>query len=133
MGRGKDRLDAIKLLQVCIKDLNIIGPETNTKYLEAILGHSDYQKNQITVEFCRNNHNKLIYSYINKSDSSPLNYLISFALYLGYFGDDQIETTDPWKHLGYWRLSVKQSNCRLIQKFLMYKQISGTNQILFMY
>lgn len=105
IGRGKNRIETIHLLQLHLSDLNIIGPETNTKYLEAILGHSDYQKNNISVEFCRNNHNKLIDSYINKSDSTTINYLISFALYMGYWGDDQIKTTDPWKHLGYWRLS----------------------------
>ena len=50
--RGKDRKSAIKLLRENIRDLNIIGPENNVKYLETILAHDLYRQNAISVEFC---------------------------------------------------------------------------------
>ena len=105
IGTATDRKTAIVLLREQIKNLNIIGPETNTKYLETILDHSEYLENKISVEFCKENHKNLIDSYSTKSDVPGLGYLIAYSILIGYLKQIKAESADPWKYLGYWRLS----------------------------
>ena len=100
---GKDRESVIKLLKDQINDLNIIGPETNTRYMQAILFQPEYEQNNTTVDFCRNNHKLLIDSYANQPLASHLPFLIALALESGYLKVDQSATSDTWNSLGYWR------------------------------
>lgn len=104
---GKDRKSVVQLLENGIKNLNIIGPETNTKYLGAILAHPDYLQNNTTVEFCSNNHKSLINSYLNPSLATHLPFLIAFSLQSAYLKSNQSASTDIWNYLGYWRLTPK--------------------------
>jgi len=105
IAKGNSREDAILLLRNSITNLNILGPETNTGYLEAILAHPDYQQNDLSVEFCRNNHISLIDKYINKSDSQILIYLIALALSKVYLKANFKNSNDPWNYPGFWRLA----------------------------
>jgi acetyl/propionyl-CoA carboxylase alpha subunit len=101
---GKDRESAISMLRNGIKNLNIIGPETNVKYLETILTHPGYQQNVISVEFCKKNHKILTDNYINKFNSDQLNYLVALAIWKIYLKSGYGETNNnPWNYLGYWR------------------------------
>ena len=109
---GIDRENAIYILREHMKNLNIIGPETNSKYLESILIHPAYAENQISVEFCKKNHKALIYNNLNKFNLAEIRYLIAFAIGKAYLNLDKTDCTDPWKKLGYWRTS--QSLIRLI-------------------
>lgn len=102
---GRDRMGAIELLNSMICNLNIIGPETNTKYLEAVLAHTDYQQNNISVEFCRNNHQELISRYQITPDHRLLPFMIAFAVVKGYLAPCAFKGSNPWKYLGYWRIS----------------------------
>jgi acetyl/propionyl-CoA carboxylase alpha subunit len=102
---GKNREDSIKLLQDKIRNLNIIGPETNTKYLEKILAHPDYRQNIISVEFCRNNHNDLVASSGNKLNPPEIYYLIAAIIGKSHFRQEVPHDSDPWNALGFWRLS----------------------------
>jgi acetyl/propionyl-CoA carboxylase alpha subunit len=104
---GKDRKSVVQLLESEIKNLNIIGPETNTKYLRAILAHPDYLLNNTTVEFCSNNHKSLINSYLNPLRTFHLPFLIAFSLQSEYFELNQSVSSDIWNYLGYWRLTPK--------------------------
>ena len=101
----KDRNSAIRLLRDNMRNLNIIGPETNTKYLETILAHPDYLQNVISVEFCKINHNILIYSYIIHVNSTRLAYFIALAICKMYLKNEDKGMTDPWNYLGHWRLT----------------------------
>jgi len=101
---GKNRHDAIELVREKVSNLNIIGPETNTKYLEKILAHPDYLQNNISVEFCQNNHNQLIVNYLSKNIESHIYYLVAHAIEKNYLRRDLL-SDNPWNHLGYWRLS----------------------------
>jgi acetyl/propionyl-CoA carboxylase alpha subunit len=85
--------------------LNIIGPETNTRYLEAILAHSGFLNNDISVEFCKNNHKELIFNYLEISHQYHLKYLIALAIVKKYLKNSNNTGTDIWKYFGYWRLS----------------------------
>lgn len=105
IAKGRDRESAINLLSNKIKSLNIIGPETNTKYLDAILAHHDYQQNNITVEFCQNNHKSLTGNYIKQPVPAHLFFLITLSIEKVYFLNDQPESSDPWHYLGYWRIT----------------------------
>jgi len=105
IAKGNNRENTILFLRNSIKNLNILGPETNTGYLEAILAHPDYQQNDLSVEFCRNNHNTLIDRYINKLDSKKIIYLIALALGKVYLKTDFKNSNDPWNYPGYWRLA----------------------------
>jgi acetyl/propionyl-CoA carboxylase alpha subunit len=102
---GKDRESAIKLLGDEIKNLDIIGPETNAKYLEAILAHPDYRQNNTTVEFCRNNHQSLTDHYVNQSFQADLPFLIVLSIEKVYLKRTANSTSNPWNYLGYWRLT----------------------------
>ncbi|NEW84775.1 MAG: ATP-grasp domain-containing protein [Mariniphaga sp.] len=102
---GKDRESAIKQLRDEINDLNIIGPETNTRYLEAILAHDDYNQNNITVEFCKDKHKSLIGNYINQLTPVHLPYLIAFSIENKYIRNDHPDVSDPWNCIGYWRIT----------------------------
>jgi acetyl/propionyl-CoA carboxylase alpha subunit len=102
---GNDRMGAIELLKSMTCNLNIIGPETNTKYLEAVLNHTDYQQNIISVEFCRNNQQELISRYQITPDHRLLPFMIAFAVAKGYLTPYAGNGSDPWKYLGYWRIS----------------------------
>ena len=98
-----DRQSAIYLLREQVKNLNIIGPETNTKYLEAILAHPAYEQNNLSVEFCKDNHRLLIDKYISKIDITQLRYLIAFAIYEAYLQNKDHHNSNSWNYLGYWR------------------------------
>ena len=106
IARGVDRKRAISLLQNSISELNVIGPETNTKYLEKILAHDQYQQNKISVEFCKNNHQALISYVFERNTTKWLTYLIALAVAKNYLKMDRIAEDDPWKYLGYWRSSL---------------------------
>ncbi len=99
-----DRENAFSLLRKYIRNLNITGPETNVKYLETIIAHPDYQQNNISVDFCQNNHNALIREYLEKSSTCRLPFLIAFVLSQSYL-QGKPSSVDPWQYLGYWRLS----------------------------
>ena len=100
----KDRISAIRILGDNIRNLNIIGPITNTKYLETILAHPDFVQNKISVEFCKNNHILFIDSYITELSSFRLANLVSLALCRMYLKIDSGDAIDPWNYLGYWRV-----------------------------
>jgi len=106
IARGADRKQALHLLQNSIRELNVIGPETNAKYLENILDHDHYQKNNISVEFCKNNHLSLIRYADEQPSRSVLTYLIAVAVAKNFLKIDSKTDIDPWKHLGYWRLTT---------------------------
>jgi len=100
---GKNRNDAIELMREKVSNLNIVGPETNTKYLERILAHPDYLQNNITVEFCQNNHNQLNVNYLSKNIESHIHYLVAHTIEKNYLRRDLL-SDNPWNHIGYWRL-----------------------------
>lgn len=102
---GKNRESAINLLKAEIKNIDILGPETNTKYLEAILAHDDYNQNNITVEFCKDNHQSLIGNYINQLIPVHLNYLIALSIENKYLRNGRPDISDPWNYIGYWRMT----------------------------
>ncbi len=105
IAKEKDRESAIKLLRTEIKSIDILGPETNTKYLEAILAHPDYKQNNITVEFCNDNHKLLINNYINQLIPIHLPYLIALSIENKYQRNDHPDVSDPWNYIGYWRIT----------------------------
>jgi acetyl/propionyl-CoA carboxylase alpha subunit len=116
IGWGKDRQCAIALLMEQVANLNILGPETNTKYLESILAHTDYLLNQISTDYCTINHQALIDSYLKNADPSALSYLIAFAVTHGYKNNDSTESEDPWKNLGYWRIAAPKIDISVDQE-----------------
>jgi acetyl/propionyl-CoA carboxylase alpha subunit len=102
---GKNREESINLLQDQIRNLNIIGPATNTKYLEKILAHPDFRKNIISVEFCKINHNELVTNSSGKLNPSDINYLIAAIIGKSHFFKEVTLDEDPWNTLGFWRLT----------------------------
>ena len=113
-----DRKSAVNLLKDQIKDLNIIGPETNTKYLETILAHPSYIENNISVEFCKEYHKELVANYLNKLDLPDLGYFIACAIYRTYLKQNIGPDNDVWKYLGYWRSAP--SGIRLVVDGIIY-------------
>jgi len=107
IAHGEDRESAIKLLRSSISELNIIGPENNTKYLGMILAHPDYQHNHISVEFCKTKHKELIISTFENLKPVYLPYLIGFAIARKYKGSAVNVAADPWEYLGYWRITTQ--------------------------
>ena len=105
IAKGKNRESVIKLLKKEIESLDILGPETNTKYLEAILAHDDYNQNNITIEFCKDNHKSLIDNYINQFFPIHLPYLIALSVETKYLRNDLPDVSDPWNYIGYWRMT----------------------------
>ena len=105
IAKGKNRESVIKLLKKEIESLDILGPETNTKYLEAILAHDDYNQNNITIEFCEDNHKSLIDNYINQFFPIHLPYLIALSVETKYLRNDLPDVSDPWNYIGYWRMT----------------------------
>jgi len=102
---GNNRESVLKLLKEEIKSLDIIGPETNTKYLEAILSDDGYVQNNITVEFCKDNHQSLIGNYINQLIPVHLHYLIALSIENKFLRNDHADVSDPWNYIGYWRMA----------------------------
>lgn len=101
---AENRESALELLGNELRNLNIIGPETNTKYLETILKHPDFRQHKTTVEFCRNNHELLIDHYKVQLPEAHLPFLLALSLELVYLKIEQSTTTDPWNYLGFWRI-----------------------------
>ncbi len=104
IGWGQDRNNAISLLTESIRELNVIGPATNVKYLEGILSHNSFLNGPITVEFCTRSHLELI-SYASASTKTKqLPWLIGFALVKNYLKAYDLVGKDPWENLGRWRI-----------------------------
>ncbi len=139
---GKDRKNAIALLTESIRELNIIGPATNAKYLEGILMHNNFLQDQITIEFCKNYHQELIDQASKQSTTGHLPYLIGFALAKKYRIASNEGLNDPWKHLGRWRtlpeliqldINGKAYHLVLVEKTpgsLTYKWNGGTTSLI---
>lgn len=106
IARGSDRKCALQLLIKSIHELTVIGPETNVKYLEMILAHDQFQHNNISIEFCEENHAGLISYTEEKRSPFVLNYLIALAVAKKYLEVKNKNGSDPWKQLGYWRLTT---------------------------
>jgi len=105
IAKGRDRKGAIQLLRKSIGELNVIGPETNLKYMAMILAHDQYLQNEISVEFCQENHGFLV-SYSEKIGSvPPITYLIALAIVKKYLAIKDQPVSDLWKQIGYWRLT----------------------------
>ena len=104
---GKNRENSVNLLQTSIQNLNIIGPETNVKYLETILEHELYRQNAISVEFCRTHHDQLISYAKGQADASLLPFLLAFGIEKSYREKNETALNDPWNYQGYWRLSAQ--------------------------
>ncbi len=104
IAHAKNRESALDLLGNEIRNLNIIGPETNVKYLETILEHPVFRQNKTTVEFCRNHHESLTTPYKIQLLEAHLPFLLALPLELVYLKIGQPSTTDPWDYLGFWRL-----------------------------
>jgi acetyl/propionyl-CoA carboxylase alpha subunit len=92
------------LLREQVAGINILGPETNLKYLESILAHHAFQLNQLSTNFCTIHHDALIDSYLKRIDASGLTYLITSAIAIGYMNDDSARIDDFWETLGHWRI-----------------------------
>jgi acetyl/propionyl-CoA carboxylase alpha subunit len=105
IGWGKDRLSVTALLREQLTGIHILGPETNLKYLESILEHPDYLHNNISTEFCESNHETLTDKYLTATRSTDQAYILATAISAGYLNDDFADQDDPWKNLGYWRIS----------------------------
>jgi len=105
IARGMDRKSAINLLQTGIKSIDIIGPETNAKYLKAILVHNEYNQNNITVDFCKDNHQLLIDKYKKQLINVHLHYLIALSIVKRYLRNEHPDVSDPWNYIGYWRIT----------------------------
>ncbi|MCK9413219.1 MAG: ATP-grasp domain-containing protein [Prolixibacteraceae bacterium] len=103
IARCDDREQAINLLRNSLSTLNVIGPETNTKFIENILVHEQYQQNNISVEFCKNNHETLVHYIKEQFTSTGITYLIALAVAKGYLENGGLSESDPWNSLGYWR------------------------------
>jgi acetyl/propionyl-CoA carboxylase alpha subunit len=105
ISRGKDRESALNLLKTSVRELNIIGPETNVKYLEMILAHEFYRQNTISVEFCRIHHDELIKYATSQEEASLLPFLLGFGMVKFFPENNETNLNDPWKYTGFWRLS----------------------------
>lgn len=106
IARGDNRDKAIALLRESIKDLNIIGPDTNVGYLEMILSHSLFLQNIQSVEFCQAHHLELIQNEEREAGFNHLPSLIGLAIVNSYLENDGSSVSDPWKYTGYWRLTA---------------------------
>ncbi len=106
IAHGRDRKSVISLLRENIRNLDVIGPETNIRYLEKILSHDQYQQDHYSVEFCKNHHTELIRYAENKTESSLLPYLLGVAITKTYLQNDSLPVSDPWNYTGYWRVSA---------------------------
>lgn len=105
IARGENRSKALNVLRDSIKYLNIIGPETNTGYLEMILGHPRYQQDNLSVEFCKSHHRELIRYEERKADPEHLPYLAGLAIVNAYLRNERSADSDPWNYVGYWRIT----------------------------
>jgi len=103
---GEDRASAISQLTESVRELNVIGPATNVKYLETTLTHTIFLRNNHTVEFCSNQHQELTADAMMQPDSTHLPYLIGLALVENYLAEGESDTKNPWKFLGHWRNST---------------------------
>jgi acetyl/propionyl-CoA carboxylase alpha subunit len=106
IAKGENRGEALNVLRDSMKDLNIIGPDTNTAYLERILCHPLYQQNNLSVEFCRNHHRELTSYQERGADPGLLPYLTGLSIVKSYLEKENDSDTDPWKYIGYWRITM---------------------------
>jgi acetyl/propionyl-CoA carboxylase alpha subunit len=102
---AKDRTAAIKLLQLQLKDLSIIGPTTNASYLDKILNHPAYQQNKISIDFCKIEHSTLIADYSPSKAVSELLPVLAGAVYFKYLKNNRVNSQNPWNQLNSWRLT----------------------------
>ncbi len=102
---AKDRASAIRLLQLQLKDLNIIGPTTNASYLDRILDHPAFQQNKVSIDFCKVEHASLIAGYHSSKSASEVLPILAVAVYFKYLKKQPITSQDPWKQLTSWRIA----------------------------
>lgn len=101
--RGKNRKDAIEHSIAALLDVVIHGIKTNTEYLKGILQHQDFQNNNISTTFCRDETDK-INSEIEtvKKNLNKSKYIIAALLYR-LNQPFRKDSANIWQQISYWR------------------------------
>ena len=101
--RSKNRKDAIEHSIAALQDVVIHGIKTNTEYLKGILQHQDFQNNNISTTFCRDETNK-INSEIEteKKNLNKSEYIIAALLYR-LNQPFRKDSANIWQQISYWR------------------------------
>lgn len=105
IARGDTREKALCAISESVRQLNIVGPETNAGYLETILSHQLFRQNNQSVEFCHTHHRELLRCEERRRESDRLPFLLGLAIAHTFGGQEVSTTRDPWKYTGYWRLT----------------------------
>lgn len=110
---GKERNEARLLLASSLQSLNILGPENNGAYLEAILTHPLYRNDHISVEFCQQHHDELCRNEISLPEPDLVHALLGLMIARNYPAKGHHLSADPWQYLGHWRNTLKKMTFRV--------------------
>ncbi|HLO90726.1 MAG TPA: biotin carboxylase N-terminal domain-containing protein [Lentimicrobium sp.] len=107
IAHSNNRNDSIEKLSGFINHYSILGIKTNLSYLQVLLNHIDYVKNNIHTRYIDNNYDKINETF--RESRGSINTLIPFTgglLYSFQSNFSEVEST-VWNQVGYWRVSRK--------------------------
>lgn len=97
---GKDRSEALTMLQRALEEYQVVGPSTNIEFLKAVAGHSEFKEGAVETSFIPTHHDELF----AQKDIPPV-VLAQGALYMAARARDDLSKTGhgPWSSLAFRR------------------------------
>jgi acetyl-CoA carboxylase biotin carboxylase subunit len=104
---GEDRQQAIKKAEEALENFVVHGIKTNISYLQQLIQHPQFVKNEISTRFCDTATEEILESICQKREKINALEIIS-AFLLFNLNKNLLEGVENiWKEIGYWRHTMK--------------------------
>ncbi|MGB4204489.1 MAG: acetyl-CoA carboxylase biotin carboxylase subunit [Bacteroidales bacterium] len=101
--RGINRKDAIEKSIAALNDVVIHGIKTNTEFLKGIIQHQDFQNNNISTTFCRDETDKINSEIETEKKNLNKSEYIMAALLYRLSQPFRKNPANIWQQISYWR------------------------------
>jgi 3-methylcrotonyl-CoA carboxylase alpha subunit len=124
ISHGKDRNEAIQLLENALQHYIIQGIHTNIPYLKYLLAHPDFRANKLHTKYCDEHLNASTAAILaQKATVSEAKIILAYLLFqTRKFA--QVTTSNIWKSIGYWRHTMAFS-MSLDEKHLLVEMLEN--------
>jgi acetyl/propionyl-CoA carboxylase alpha subunit len=124
ISHGKDRNEAIQLLENALQHYIIQGIHTNIPYLKYLLAHPDFRANKLHTKYCDQHLSASTVAILAQKAAVPEAKIILAYLLFQTRKFAQVTTSNIWKSIGYWRHTMAFS-MSLDEKHLLVEMLEN--------
>jgi acetyl/propionyl-CoA carboxylase alpha subunit len=124
ISHGRDRNEAIQLLENALQHYIIQGIHTNIPYLKYLLAHPDFRANKLHTKYCDQHLSASTVAILAQKAAVPEAKIILAYLLFQTRKFAQVTTSNIWKSIGYWRHTMAFS-MSLDEKHLLVEMLEN--------